>query len=222
MTKKFSCIFLLVIAALLSGCIGGEVVTELSFQDVLTIANDATQVRTASATFTIESTATDETEREFEVDVLEVVFDNVHNIKRFTKDGIEYLAVDIDLAIVHLNNIEELEESENLLGLVAHQVDKNKTLLAVWINDGFDDDVAMLPHVEPTGDPLNLSLTLVNDADHNLVATVKNGSVPSLQEGPVLDPLALDKGSALNMHFKDLFDNELSQDCLRTLVVITN
>lgn len=220
MTKRFSILSLLIIAIFLSGCIGGDLSTEISLQDIVNVAKNAEETLARTATFTIKSTATDEMEEEFEVSVLEAVFDNVRNFTRFTKDEIKYLQVDVDLRIVHRNNLDVLLEAEKFLGLVTYQVDPEQTLFTIWLNDDFDEDMAMVPHVEPSDDPLNLSLTIVNDLGQDLILSVDNGLVPDLPEGLSLKQLNLAKNSTLTIDFNDLFAGPLSQDGLRTLFKI--
>lgn len=205
----------------LSGCL--DVNTEVGLSDLLFVAENPEEVRYAPGIFGFEI-GEDGDEEMIELFFAEM-YDETDEVFRYSKKGMEYLGADMPLAVIHLDNLEDLLELEELSLIVAleENEDKRSMRLALWFEE-MEEEMSELAGEEDEDEDipidLNFSLNLHNDLDQAVKVFIVRGFAGFGNEEGYQEDVVLQSGEELEAVYFNLFQDEQEEGGLRTLAFI--
>lgn len=162
--KKLTGVVVLLLVLLLTGC-SGEVATDLYVQDIMDIVTGEEETLFTTATITLESPG--EEYHEQVVSLLEQNFRDVTNARTISHDISTYLAVDVRLPVLELNDNLELWLGEDPIGIMVMDLDDGAYGFALALDsDQLDEMFAALSDDFwfPVGvQDFSFSVKLIND-----------------------------------------------------------
>ncbi len=138
LSKKLSAVALLVLALFLTGC-GGSVVTDLYVQDIIEVVEGAEESLFALSTISVESPGEEYNGQLIEL--LELNFRDAKNSRTLTEDYTTYVAVDVKVPILILEEYEQLWENDEAIGIIVVDMDDGSAAFGLGLNSDKLDEL---------------------------------------------------------------------------------
>jgi hypothetical protein len=122
---------LLLLAVLLTGC-GGRVVTEFYVRDIFDVVEGVEESLFTPSTVVVESPGDEYNEQLIEL--LEQSFRDPSNARTVTEDYTTYVAVDVKVPILLLDDYYDLWENEDPIGLIVFEMDEGGIGFGLGLN----------------------------------------------------------------------------------------
>lgn len=119
MSRRLAVSALLLLAVLLTGC-GGRVVTEFYVRDIFDVVEGVEESLFTPSTVVVESPGDEYNEQLIEL--LEQSFRDPSNARTVTEDYTTYVAVDVKVPILLLDDYYDLWENEDPIGLIVFEM----------------------------------------------------------------------------------------------------
>ena len=131
MSRRLAVSALLLLAVLLTGC-GGRVVTEFYVRDIFDVVEGVEESLFTPSTVVVESPGDEYNEQLIEL--LEQSFRDPSNARTVTEDYTTYVAVDVKVPILLLDDYYDLGENEDPLGLIVFEMDEGGIGFGLGLN----------------------------------------------------------------------------------------
>lgn len=138
LSKKLSAVALLVLALFLTGC-GGSVVTDLYVQDIIEVVEGAEESLFTLSTISVESPGEEYNGQLIEL--LELNFRDAKNSRTLTEDYTTYVAVDVKVPILILEEYEQLWENDEAIGIIVVDMDDGSAAFGLGLNSDKLDEL---------------------------------------------------------------------------------
>lgn len=131
MSRRLAVSALLLLAVLLTGC-GGRVVTEFYVRDIFDVVEGVEESLFTPSTVVVESPGDEYNEQLIEL--LEQSFRDPSNARTVTEDYTTYVAVDVKVPILLLDDYYDLWENEDPIGLIVFEMDEGGIGFGLGLN----------------------------------------------------------------------------------------
>ena len=131
MYRRLAVSALLLLAVLLTGC-GGRVVTEFYVRDIFDVVEGVEESLFTPSTVVVESPGDEYNEQLIEL--LEQSFRDPSNARTVTEDYTTYVAVDVKVPILLLDDYYDLWENEDPIGLIVFEMDEGGIGFGLGLN----------------------------------------------------------------------------------------
>lgn len=131
MSRRLAVSALLLLAVLLTGC-GGRVVTEFYVRDIFDVVEGVEESLFTPSTVVVESPGDEYNEQLIEL--LEQSFRDPSNARTVTEDYTTYVAVDVKVPILLLDDYYDLWENEDPVGLIVFEMDEGGIGFGLGLN----------------------------------------------------------------------------------------
>lgn len=130
-SKRLSAIALLAFVLFLTGC-GGKAITDLYVQDLMEVVEGAAEPLFTSSTIIVESLG-DEYHGQL-IDLLERNFRDAKNSRTLTESYTTYVAVDVKVPVLILEEYEQLWEHDEAIGIIVMDMGDGSAAFGLGLN----------------------------------------------------------------------------------------
>lgn len=130
-TKKLAIVALFILALFLTGC-SGEVVSDLYVQDIIEVVEGTDEPLFTFSTILLESPGDEYNTRLMEL--LEFNFKDATNFRTVSQNFSTYIAVDVKIPLLNLEDYEELWDKNHALGIVIIDMEDGSAAFGLALN----------------------------------------------------------------------------------------
>jgi len=172
MSRRLAVSVLLLLAVLLTGC-GGRVDTELYVRDIFDVVEGMEEALFTPSTVIVESPGDEYNEQLIEL--LEKSFRGAANSRTLTEDYTTYVAVDVKIPILLLEDYYDLWENEDAIGIIVFDMDEDGIGFGLGLNsDKLDEMFATFQEQlwdTASIEDFTFTIRLINDMRESVLAS---------------------------------------------------